>query len=234
MNKGNEKIFKKLNTDLEIIYRTFGKDNVFGIFSYGDGYNAEAIVIPTFEDICINEKLIDTNIITDNGLVLIRDARLIYHATKEGYGEMISALYTEDYIVNPKYEHMYIKLFRANRNEISAGALSGEPSPLLKDAVMKIMRTVLNEDSAAVRFIKKLTDVEKLALISIVQTIGDEGVFSQAKVASAIGVSRLTMTNLVGKLEEYKVAKVENLGPKGTYIKILDDTILNIRGEHYE
>lgn len=231
--KTNEKIFKKLNSDLNIIYDLYGKENVFGIFSYGDGYNAEAIVIPTFEDICLNSKLIDTHVETENGMVLIRDARLMYHATKEGYAEMISALYTDEYIVNPKYEHMYIKLFRANRNEINAGVWSEEPAPELKLAITKLMRTVLNEDSAAVRFIKKLTDIEKLALISIVQTVGDEGVFSQYKVASAIGVSRVTMTNLVGKLEEYGVAKVENLGPKGTYIKILDDTILNITGDYY-
>ena len=86
-----------------------------------------------------------------------------------------------------------------------------------------------NDTSNTITFLKQVTDVEKLALEGIVKLIGDEGTFSQAKAASAIGVSRLSMTNLIEKMKRYEVAIVEYMGPQGTYLKILDDTLLNIR-----
>ena len=49
--------------------------------------------------------------------------------------------------------------------------------------------------------------------------------------ASAVGVSRLTMSNLVMKLKFYNIADVTYLGNKGTYIKFIDDTVLNIKAE---
>ena len=75
---------------------------------------------------------------------------------------------------------------------------------------------------------KILSDAEKLALQGIIQAIGDEGVFSQSKVASKVGISRLTMTNLVSKLKQFNIVKTENMGSRGTYIKFIDDIILFI------
>ena len=96
---------------------------------------------------------------------------------------------------------------------------------------MKVCRHCWNESSNAVRFIKQITDAEKLALNGIVKAIGDEGVISQAKIASSVGVPRLTMSNLIMKMKFCEVATVKYMGNKGTYIKIIDDTIMNMSGE---
>ena len=92
------------------------------------------------------------------------------------------------------------------------------------------MRTVFNDNSAAVRFIKQLTDIEKTAIEQIIAAVGDEGIFSQAKIASAAGISRAAMTNLVMKMQISGVAEIQYMGNKGTYFKVIDDTLLRIRG----
>ena len=120
---------------------------------------------------------------------------------------------------------------KRNISEIKAGVAAGEPADELRIALMKVCRHCWNEGSNAVRFIKQITDAEKLALNGIVKDIGDEGVISQSKVASLVGVSRLTMSNLIMKMKFCEVATVKYMGNKGTYIKIIDDTIMHMSGE---
>ena len=96
---------------------------------------------------------------------------------------------------------------------------------------MKICYAAWSDTSNSIRFIKQLTDAEKLALDQLVKTIGDEGTFSQAKMASAAGISRLTMTNLIMKMKFYEIADVQYFGKQGTFVKFLDNAILNIKGE---
>lgn len=56
------------------------------------------------------------------------------------------------------------------------------------------------------------------------------GIFSQAKIASAAGILRAAMTNLVMKIQISGVAEIQYMGNKGTYFKVIDDTLLRIRG----
>ena len=137
----------------------------------------------------------------------------------------------EHIIVNPKYEHIFYKVCMTNKDKFNAGSAIGKPANECRIALMKICRYCWNEGSNAIRFIKQITDAEKLALNGIVKTIGDEGIISQTKIASAVGVSRLTMSNLIMKMKFCEVATVKYMGNKGTYIKIIDDTLLNINGE---
>ena len=120
---------------------------------------------------------------------------------------------------------------KRNILEIKAGVAAGEPADELRIALMKVCRHCWNESSNAVRFIKQITDAEKLALNGIVKAIGDEGIISQSKVASSVGVPRLTMSNLIMKMKFCEVAEITYMSNKGTYIKFIDDTLLNINGE---
>ena len=54
---------------------------------------------------------------------------------------------------------------------------------------------------------------------------------NEKEIASAVGVPRLTMSNLIMKMKFCDAATVKYMGNKGTYIKIIDDTLLNINGE---
>ena len=87
-----------------------------------------------------------------------------------------------------------------------------------------------NKETGIEKFIKQLNDVEKTAIERIVAEIGYEGVISQCKVASAAGISRAAMTHLMLKMSVGGVAEITYMGKKGTHIKILDDSLMNIRG----
>jgi len=227
----SKQIFNKLNEHLKIVQKEYNIENIFGIFvtEVGDDeIESTAVIIPTFDNICTSVHSISTHL---GGYITIYDIREIYEATKHGHPEIINSLYTEYLIVNPKYEHIFQKLYINNRDRISAGIAAGVPADELRVALMKVCRHCWNESSNAVRFIKQITDAEKLALDGIIKAVGDEGLFSQSKVASAVGISRLTMSNLIMKMKFHEVAIVEYMGNKGTYIKFIDDTLLNIHGD---
>lgn len=235
MNKGlEEKIFFKLNLTINTIKKIYSEESIFGIYTYGDYQNIICIIIPTFERVCLNEGLINDvykiDLLKNNQIKTI-DIRYVYHATRDGYPEVIESLYTDYYIINPRYEHIYHKLFRNNRNKFLEGIKCGSPPEELKIAIMTIVRTAFCDNSKVFNFLKQITDSEKNAIEQIILSIGDEGTFSQAKVATAAGVSRPTMTNLIMKMKLSEVAEVSYLGNRGTYMKIIDDTLLNIRGK---
>lgn len=235
--KLNDKIiFHKLDTLLNVVYKKYGKEQVLGIFmlqEMGDYLKTVAVIIPPFDKICSSIREIKTKINYGEDIILVHDVRSIYNATKRGYKFMIQGVKTDYRIVNPLYKHIFDKLVLDNKFKIMAGITSGQPAPELGVALTKICRLCWNETSNAVKFIKKLTDTEKTALEHMVSVIGDEGYFFQAKEASACGVSRITYTNLMAKMMDYGVAEVHFLGPKGTYVKIIDDTLLDIRGNGY-
>lgn len=216
----NEKeIYWKLNQHLKIVQQNYPIENIFGICVTEIGDNeieSSAIVVPTFRQVCTSLQSIHTTL---HEYITIYDIEQHF---------IFDAEYV---IINPKYEHIFHKICMANKDKFNAGGAIGKPVDELRIALMKVCRHCWNESSNAVRFIKQITDAEKLALNGIVKTIRDEGVISQAKIASAVGVSRLTMSNLIMKMKFCEVATVEYMGNKGTYIKIIDDTLLNIGGE---
>ena len=222
----NEKeIYWKLNQHLKIVQQNYHNENIIAICVteiIDNEIKSSAIVIPTFEQVCTSLQSIHTTLCE---YITIYDIREMYNIKQH-------FLFDAEYIiVNPKYEHIFYKVGMANKDKFNAGGAIGKPADECRIALMKVCRYCWNEGSNAVRFIKQITDAEKLALNGIVKAIGDEGVISQSKVASSVGVSRLTMSNLIMKMKFCEVATVKYMGNKGTYIKIIDDTLLNINGE---
>lgn len=222
----NEKeIYWKLNQHLKIVQQNYPAENIIVICVteiMDDEIESSAIVVPTFEQVCTSLQSIHTTLCE---YITIYDIREMYNIKQH-------FIFDAEYIiVNPKYEHIFYKVCMANKDKINAGSAIGKPANECRIALMKICRYCWNEGSNAVRFIKQITDAEKLALNGIVKAIGDEGVISQSKVASSVGVPRLTMSNLIMKMQFCEVATVKYMGNKGTYIKIIDDTLLNINGE---
>ena len=231
MDSNGQHIFDKLNRELKHIKQKYDETHIFSIYTYGDFSEIVCLVLPTFEEVCLRAPAIEEIYqIDDMTTGYIIDFRYIYHATRDGYPQIIEGLYTDYYIINPRYEHMYINLLRKYRDKFKHGVEIGVPPPELSKGIITIMRTVFNDNSAAVRFIKQLTDLEKTAIEQIIAAVGDEGIFSQAKIASAAGISRAAMTNLVMKMQLSGVAEIQYMGNKGTYFKIIDDTLLRIRG----
>ena len=222
----NEKeIYWKLNQHLKIVQQNYPTENIIAIYVTEIGDNeieSSAIVVPTFEQVCTSLQSIHTTLCE---YITIYDIREMYNIKQH-------FLFDAEYIiVNPKYEHIFYKVGMANKDKFNAGGAIGKPADECRIALMKVCRYCWNEGSNAVRFIKQITDAEKLALNGIVKAIGDEGIISQSKVASSVGVSRLTMSNLIMKMKFCEVAEITYMGNKGTYIKFIDDTLLNINGE---
>ena len=222
----NEKeIYWKLNQHLKIVQQNYHNENIIAICVteiMDDEIESSAIVVPTFEQVCTSLQSIHTTLCE---YITIYDIREMYNIKQH-------FIFDAEYIIiNPKYEHIFYKVGMANKDKFNTGGAIGEPVDELRIALMKTCRYCWNEGSNAVRFIKQITDAEKLALNGIVKTIGDEGVISQTKIASAVGVSRLTMSNLIMKMKFCEVAEITYMGNKGTYIKFIDDTLLNINGE---
>ena len=222
----NEKeIYWKLNQHLKIVQQNYPAENIITICvtEIGDDeIESSAIVVPTFEQVCTSLQSIHTTLCE---YITIYDIREMYNIKQH-------FLFDAEYIiVNPKYEHIFYKNCMANKDKFNVGGAIGKPANECRIALMKVCRYCWNESSNAVRFIKQITDAEKLALNGIVKAIGDEGIISQSKVASSVGVSRLTMSNLIMKMKFCEVAEITYMGNKGTYIKFIDDTLLNINGE---
>ena len=222
----NEKeIYWKLNQHLKIVQQNYHNENIIAICVIeiiDNEIESSAIVVPTFEQVCTSLQSIHTTLCE---YITIYDIREMYNIKQH-------FIFDAEYIiVNPKYEHIFYKVGMANKDKFNAGGIIGKPVDECRIALMKVCRYCWNESSNAVRFIKQITDAEKLALNGIVKAIGDEGIISQSKVASSVGVSRLTMSNLIMKMKFCEVAEITYMGNKGTYIKFIDDTLLNINGE---
>lgn len=71
-------------------------------------------------------------------------------------------------------------------------------------------------------FIQHLTHAEESALLSITETIKNEGNVTISKLVKDYTISRPVYNNLLLKLQKYNIAEVVNMGAKGTYIKIIN------------
>ena len=80
-------------------------------------------------------------------------------------------------------------------------------------------------------FINILTDAEENALDIILDNLNDgyQGNISILQLTTSSGISRSVFKNLLQKMKDNLVAEIENQGTKGTYIKIIDGTILQLK-----
>ena len=214
-----EVIFRKLSSSAKLVKEKYKSKNIFGLFFYGRAKIA-AIVVPTFKDLCLDEEFITDSISN----IKIFDIRYLFSKGKEK-DELLEALYSEYYYINPKYEHLYLTYFLNLKEDFEKGK-----KQIIANSIVKLIKVVCHNNSASIKFIKQLNDVEKTAIERIVAEIGNEGIISQAKVASASGISRVALTHLIFKMNISGIAEIKYLGKKGTHIKILDDTIMNIKG----
>lgn len=79
--------------------------------------DTKTIVLPTFEDICLNKKPHSTTHICDNDEHIdIKDLRLYINCFKKQNVNFVEILFTDYYILNPKYEKIFNKLIKYKEN----------------------------------------------------------------------------------------------------------------------
>ena len=213
----NSSILEKINESYDFALTIYEEKNILGVFVY-DEDKIKVIYIPTFEELCFkssmssliyNEKK-DT-IIVENICSLANNISFAQNFLKENNPKLI----------NPDYIAIYSN-FLENKNI--------ENIDEIKAGIMEIIKMVVNNTEE--EFLNQLTIAEKEGLKIILKTIGTEGVVSINNLSKDIGISRPVLNNLISKMKTAKVAIIQNMGAKGTYIKILNLKLIKQKGEN--
>lgn len=104
---------------------------------------------------------------------------------------------------------------------------------------LEIMRSVNDENSEAIRktsivksAIGTLSFSEQEAIKHIFNELeGNEGILVASKIADRVGITRSVIVNALRKFESAGVIESRSLGMKGTYIKVLNDLLLDEIGK---
>lgn len=95
--------------------------------------------------------------------------------------------------------------------------------------LLAVMKIAMNSSSIVDSFIKSLTENEKTCLIAILKTIKDnESHYSISRGIIETGVSRPVFKNVFQKLKDSGIAEVTNHGAKGTHLKLLETSIMEV------
>ena len=128
MNK--DQILNKLQEQLNAVAHFYNSDRILGIFLYGSqNYNtatensdidSKVIYLPTFEEFCLNQEWISKEIqLKNNEHAEVKDIRLTRQMLMKQNINFIEILYTDYFILNPKYEELFNQYFINNRDDIS-------------------------------------------------------------------------------------------------------------------
>jgi ribosomal protein S25 len=125
-----EKILNRLQEQLDYaIEMGYKKDRILGIFLYGSqNYNLDTedsdidskiIYVPSFEEFCFNKEWVSKELHCAGEHAEVKDIRLMRQMFMKQNINFIELLYTDYYILNPKYEELWRKYFINNREDIS-------------------------------------------------------------------------------------------------------------------
>jgi hypothetical protein len=309
------------------------KERILGIFLYGSQNYGFAnqysdvdcilVYIPTFEEMCLNKTWLSKELHDNEEHILVKDIRELRIMLMEQNINFLEILYTDYFILNPKYEELWNQYFISNREDIAhyninktvknirgqikrtlsskeldnkkihnawrltyfldmylqgkdyidcikpqgimhstlsliknsnsidiEGAKQGiyellksildknagvahelrtRAAAIMEEGVMQIIySSIVNPtiDISKKEFFEHLTNAERKAYEAIIDEIGYEGNITISRLVEQTCISRPVYNNLITKMKELKVATVQNMGMKGTYIKI---TNLNLK-----
>lgn len=183
----------------------YNEDKILGVFEEDSG-EINIVIIPSLKELCIRQY-VDLSFIKSEGKnIRIVDISFI---AKPSFRDDI--LYTENYIINPRYESLFNDYFLDSKN-IEDGILE-----ISKFSFIELKKTVSKEI-----FLRQLSNIESMAYDSIIREVGDEGNVIISRIVEKYGISRFFYNNLFNKMREYKVATVVATQNKGTHIKIIE------------
>jgi ribosomal protein S25 len=108
----------------------YNEDRFLGIWLYGSqnydlasetsDVDSKIIMLPTFEEFCLNKSEISKELHFDNGdHIEVKDIRLMREMFTKQNINYLEILFTDYFIVNPKYEKLWNSYFINNREEIA-------------------------------------------------------------------------------------------------------------------
>ena len=109
-------IQKRIQSDYEYVeslgYKVLGVflqgSQNYGLAYEGSDIDTKCIVIPAFEDFCLNKKPVSTTLILpSNEHIDVKDIRLMFECFKKQNVNFVEILFTKYKMVNPEYEDVY-------------------------------------------------------------------------------------------------------------------------------
>lgn len=98
---------------------------------------------------------------------------------------------------------------------------------LIHVIILNIIKTASIEDISNTEFLSLLTKMEQTTFNIILQEIQyNEGNISISQLIDKHNISRPVFKNTIQKMKDNKIAEIENMGAKGTYIKIINSNYL--------
>lgn len=235
-----------LVTDIEIneilnnalITKVINKNLIFGAFTYDkvnygfakDNNDVKIYLyyIPSIDDICFQKNINDINNLKIENITFFDIRKILMYYQEDRH--IFESLFSKYYLINPKYQEIYNKYFK--REKIVGGKKVGKDW-IIKDgyyiSLTNIRKGILElvENSIIVNPIKtndieeKFTKTEEKALNVILNELGEkkEGNISISNLIEKSKISRPVFKNTLLKLEKNELAKIDNQGTKGTYIR---------------
>lgn len=102
---------------------------------------------------------------------------------------------------------------------------------IIKKSCIEIIKVAITDMAQQQEFLSLLTETERNALDVILDNLEDgyQGNISILQLTATSGISRPVFKSLLQKMKTNLIAEIENQGAKGTYIKIIDGTILQLK-----
>ena len=115
------KEFEKYYPDLEMFVLVLQGSQNYGLDIYTEEYKSDIdtkmLVIPSLEDIVYNKKPISTTyILPNNEHTDIKDIRLYFDNFKKQNINFVEILFSNYYIINPKYQDLWDELIKNREN----------------------------------------------------------------------------------------------------------------------
>lgn len=125
-----EKILKRLQEHWNYaVSLGYNEDRFLGIFLYGSqnyGFaneesdiDSKLIVLPSFADMCLHKDWVSKELHYENEHIEIKDIRMLREMFMKQNINFIEVLYSEYFILNPKYAELFNSYFVKNRDLIS-------------------------------------------------------------------------------------------------------------------
>ena len=235
-----------LVTDIEIneilnnalITKVINKNLIFGAFTYDkvnygfakDNNDVKIYLyyIPSIDDICFQKNINDINNLKIENITFFDIRKILMYYQEDKH--IFESLFSKYHLINPKYQEIYNKYFK--KEKIVGGKKVGKDW-IIKDgyyiSLTNIRKGILElvENSIVVNPIKinnieeKFTKTEEKALNVILNELGEkkEGNISISNLIEKSKISRPVFKNTLLKLEKNELAKIDNQGTKGTYIR---------------
>lgn len=116
-----EDLFERLKSDYEYLF-THGYTPLFVAVQGSDNYglsdkysdiDTKAVVIPNFEDVCLNRKPVSTtHVLEDNSHLDIKDIRLMHECYLKQNINFLEVLFTPYRLINKDFDELYDPVFQ--------------------------------------------------------------------------------------------------------------------------